>query len=124
MKVYQTLAVTVVALHLLYIVWVIFGVLVTRGRPALRCLHIASLIYSILIEILPWPPCPLTIAEQWLEGRAGIRPYHEPFLIHYLEPVIYPDVPEALLVGCAVAVCVFNLVVYFLRYRRRQGAHW
>ena len=36
MRVYQTLAVVVLALHLLWIVWVIFGVLVTRGRPTLR----------------------------------------------------------------------------------------
>jgi hypothetical protein len=124
MRVYQTLAVGVLALHLLWIVWVISGVWVTRGRPASRCLHIASLVYSILIEILPWPPCPLTLAEQWLEGHAGVRPYHEPFLVHYLEALIYPDIPEALLIGCAVAVCVFNLGVYILRYRRRHAADW
>jgi hypothetical protein len=123
-KVFQVLAVVVLLLHLLWIVWVILGVLVARNRPALRIFHILSLIYSILIEVLPWPPCPLTYVEQWLESRAGIQPYREPFLVHYIEALIYPDIPEVLLIACAVAVCLFNLGVYVVRYQRRQVAGW
>ena len=124
LKVYHILAVAVLGFHLLWIAWVIAGVLLTRNRPALRIFHIASLVYSILIEVLPWPPCPLTILEQRLEDRAGIVPYHEPFLVHYLEVLIYPDMPVLLLVACAVAVCLFNLGVYVVRYRRREGTRW
>ncbi len=125
-KTYQTLAVTVLALHLLWIIWIIAGCLVTRNRHLLRWLHILSLIYSILIETLPWPPCPLTIAEQWLEGRAGIRPYHEPFLVHYLQALVYPEVSQTLLMWSAVAVCLFNLGVYAVRFLRRHApdARW
>jgi hypothetical protein len=118
MKVFYLLAVVVLLVHLLWIVWVILGVLVTRNRPALRLFHIFSLIYSILIEVLPWPPCPLTVLEQALEEQAGMVPYHEPFLVHYLEAVIYPHIPLLLLVSCAVAVCVFNLGIYAVRYWR------
>jgi hypothetical protein len=124
MKVYQTLTVAVLAVHVLWILWVIFGVLFTRRRRLLRALHIASLVYSILIEVLPWPPCPLTVLEQWLEDRAGIVSYHEPFLVHYLDALVYPNVPVGLLVGCAVAVCLFNLVVYVFRYARRDTGGW
>jgi hypothetical protein len=124
MKVYQTLTVAVLAVHVLWILWVILGVLFTRRRRLLRALHITSLVYSILIEVLPWPPCPLTVLEQWLEDRAGIVSYHEPFLVHYLDALVYPNVPVGLLVGCAVAVCVFNLVVYVFRYARREGSMW
>ena len=97
------LAVCVLVLHLLWIVWVIFGWLAARSHALLRWAHIASLVYSIVIEVGPWP-CPLTLAEQSLEARAGIIPYRQPFLVHYLEAVIYPDIPEALVIGCAVAV--------------------
>jgi len=121
-RVYHFLAVAVLILHLLWILWVILGALVTRGRPALRYFHIASLIYGIFIEVTPWPPCPLTVLEQWLEERAGLVPYHEPFLVHYLEAVIYPDIPALLLVGCAVTVCIFNLGIYVARYRREKKA--
>jgi hypothetical protein len=124
MKVYQTLTVAVLAVHVLWILWVILGVLFTRRRRLLRALHITSLVYSILIEILPWPPCPLTGLEQWLGDCAGIVSYHEPFLVHYLDALVYPNVPVGLLVGCAVAVCVFNLVVYVFRYARREGSMW
>lgn len=121
---YETLAVAVLVLHLLWIAWVVLGALLTRNRPQLRLFHIGSLIYSILIEILPWPPCPFTVLEQWLEARAGIDPYRGPFLVHYLDATVYPDIPVMVLIVCAVTVCLFNLGVYIVRYRRRQAARW
>jgi hypothetical protein len=110
-------AVGVLALHLGWILWVIFGCLVTKGRPRLAALHVVSLLYSIAIETGPWP-CPLTRWEQAAQARAGLTPYEQDFLVHYLEAVIYPGVPPALLAAAAVAVCAFNLAVYLWRWRR------
>ncbi len=123
MKVYRLLAVAVLFVHLAWIMWVIFGWVVTRNRPILRWFHILSLIYSLLIENLPWP-CPLTVAETRFEELAGIQPYHEPFLVHYLGALIYPDISQSLLTWCASAVCVAILGVYALRFRRRRIAGW
>ena len=123
MSVYHLLAVAVLTVHLGWIVWVIFGWLLTRNRPVLRWFHILSLIYSILIENLPWP-CPLTVAETRFEELAGIQPYREPFLVHYLQELIYPNVSQALLAWCASAVCVAILGIYGLRFRRRRTAGW
>ncbi len=67
----------------------IFGAFLARSRPILRWLHVASLIWGILTELLLWP-CPLTWLEDWLESRAGIEPYQGGFLLHYLDKVIYP----------------------------------
>jgi hypothetical protein len=122
-NVYQLLAVAVLAVHLGWIVWVLFGWIVTRNRSVLRWLHISSLIYSILIENLPWP-CPLTLAETRLEALAGIQPYREPFLVHYLEALIYPNISPTLLAWCASVVCVAILAVYGLRFRWRQTTDW
>ena len=80
-----------------------------------------SLIYAIVIELVPWPPCPLTVAETWLEARAGIEPAHGPFLVRVLDAVIYPNLPEWVVVGCAVLVCVTVLCVYLWRYRQRTA---
>ena len=113
----------VLGTHLLFIMWVAFGVLVTWNRAFLRWVHIVSLVYSILIEVGPWP-CPLTILEQAQEGRAGMNPYRGPFVLHYLDATVYPNIPQALLVACGVAVCVFNLGVYVRRFRRRQIGGW
>jgi len=114
---YEILAGAVLALHLLFILWVILGALLTRRHRLLGWVHIVSLVYGIGIEVGPWP-CPLTFAEQWLQGRAGITPYRESFLVHYLEALVYPDVPQGLLVWCAAAVCVFNLGIYAWRFWR------
>jgi hypothetical protein len=111
----------VLFLHLLWCVWVFLGWTVTSRHRFLRTLHIASLVYAIVIELVPWPPCPLTVAEAWLESRAGIEPAHGPFLLRVLDAVVYPDVPEWLVVGCAVLVCLAVLAVYFWRYHRRAA---
>ena len=116
------LAEAILSLHLLWCVWVLLGWTVTRSRRLLRTLHITSLIYAIVIELVPWPPCPLTVAETWLEARAGIEPAHGPFLERVLDAIVYPDLPEWLVVSCAVLVCAAILSVYLRRYFRRTTA--
>ena len=112
-------------LHLLWCGWVLLGWTVTQRRPVLRTLHIASLIYAFVVETVPWLPCPLTLAETWLEVRAGVEPAHGPFLVRVLDALMYPDLPEWSLVGGAVLVCVAILTVYCRRYHRRNaGVHW
>jgi hypothetical protein len=112
-------------LHLLWCAWVLLGWTVTRGRCLLRTLHITSLIYAIVIELAPWPLCPLTVAETWLEASAGIEPAHGPFLAHALDAIVYPDLPEWLVVGGAVLVCVAILWIYLRRYLRwGAGGRW
>ncbi len=108
---YSGLATAVLFLHALFILWVIFGALLTRSRPVPRWLHIASLAWGILIEVLPWP-CPLTLLENWLEARAGIEPYQGGFLLHYLDKLVYPDISANVLTIVGVLVCIGNLAFY------------
>ena len=115
---------TVLFLHLLWCVWVLLGWTVTSCRPLLRTLHIGSLIYAIVVESVPWLPCPLTVAETRLEARAGIEPARGPFLVRVLDAVVYPRMPERLIVGGAVFVCLVILAVYLRRYLRRVDGRW
>jgi hypothetical protein len=115
------LAETVLVVHLLWCLWVILGWTITRGRRVLRTLHIASLVYAIFIESVPWPPCPLTVAEDWLEARAGIVPARGPFLVHLLDATIYPNVPTWLVVSAAVLICGAILAIYVWRYSHRDA---
>jgi hypothetical protein len=116
---YGALAGVVLAAHLMWILWVILGALLTRQHPILGGFHIISLVYGIVIEVAPWP-CPLTLLEQWLQGKAGVTPYTESFLVHYLESLVYPDVSQSLLIWGAVSVAAFNLGVYGRRFCRRR----
>ena len=117
---YSALATLVLFVHALFILWVVFGAFLVYSRPFLRRLHIASLIWGILTELLPWP-CPLTLLENWLEQRAGVEPYHGGFLLHYLDKFVYPDVPASVLTIAAVVVCLLNLAFYA---RLKWGRSW
>ena len=77
----QALAEVMLADHLVFILWVMFAALVTPRRRWLTALHLVSLVCGIVIELGPWP-CPLTLAENFFEARAGIAPYQGPFLLH------------------------------------------
>jgi hypothetical protein len=110
----RLLAALMLASHLTWILWVIFGALGTRGRPWLTGFHLASIVWGIIAEVGPWP-CPLTVVEQWLEARAGIQPYTGGFVVHYLDAIVYPDISVGVIVGCAVAVCGANLLIYLWR---------
>jgi hypothetical protein len=123
MRLYSALTSLVLGLHFLFILWVVFGVLLTRRRPLLRWLHFASLAWGLLVDVLPWT-CPLTPIENWLRNRAGLAPYEGGFLLHYLDALVYPDVPPGILSVGVVALCFFNVIVYATRFRRRDSAGW
>jgi hypothetical protein len=112
------MAVGVVSMHAAYLAWVMFGGLLTRGRPRLSAVHVATLAYGVIVEIFGlW--CPLTALETWLEARGGVAAYGGPFLLHCLDAVVYPDIPPNLLIAGAVGVCVLNLWIYARRVRER-----
>jgi uncharacterized protein DUF2784 len=117
---YLAMADGVLIVHLAFIAWVIFGAFLTRGRPRLAWVHVITIVYGIVVETTPLV-CPLTLAENWCETRAGVLPYQGPFLLHCLDTTVYPHVPVALLVAVAVAVCVLNLGIYARRFRKRAS---
>lgn len=122
---YSGLTVCILFLHALFILWIVFGTLLTRSRPVLRWLHIASLVWGILTELLPWP-CPLTLLENCLETKAGVEPYPGGFLLHYLDKLVYPDISPTVLMVAGVLVCLLNLALYgrrmWLALHRPRGA--
>jgi len=111
------IAILILLVHLAWIVLVFFGALWTRGRPVWSALHILALLWGIVVEAGPWP-CPLTLAEQFFEARAGLAAYHGSFLFHTLDAIVYPNLPGWLVTLVAVAVCAFNLGIYLWRLRK------
>ena len=108
---YSGLAASILFIHALFILWVIFGALLARSRPVLRWLHIVSLVWGIFTELLPWP-CPLTVLENWFEAKAGVQPYQGGFLLHYLDKLVYPDISATVLTVAGVLFCLLNLALY------------
>ena len=110
------LAIAILSIHLLWIAAVIIGAAFTRGRPVWSGLHIASLIWGIVVEVAP-VPCPLTLGEQHFERLAGMQAYQGSFLMHYLDKIIYPNLPWWLVATVGAGICVLNLGIYGWRFR-------
>lgn len=115
---YLASAIGVLILHLGFIAWVIFGAAVTRSRPVVTAFHVLSFIWALLVEIFPWS-CPLTLAENWLELRAGAAPYQGGFVLHYLDLLVYPNLPSILLTAAAILVVAVNVIIYGRRWREQ-----
>lgn len=111
------LADVVLAVHLMWLGWVIFGTLWTRGRLGWSVFHVLAIVWGIIAEVGPWP-CPLTLAEQWAMTRAGMQAFRGGFVEHCLEGIVYPNLPVSLIVTCAVIVCCANLGIYAWRVTR------
>jgi hypothetical protein len=120
---WSSAAAATLAVHLAWLLFVIFGAFVTRGRPMLAGVHIGSLLWGVAVEAGPWA-CPLTVLEQHLRVRAGLDSFTEPFLVHYLDRLVYPDIAPGLLTGGAVVVCALNLGVYIARGRAIWAARY
>lgn len=108
-------AVLILAAHLIWLALVIFGALWTRGRPVWSGLHILALLWGIVVEVGPWP-CPLTLAEQFFEAKGGATSFHGGFLLHYLDAIVYPNLPGWVVTCAGVSVCAFNLGIYGWRF--------
>lgn len=115
------LAIAVLLLHLAWIGFVIFGALWTRGRPVWSVVDVLALLWGIAVEAGPWP-CPLTLAEEYFEARAGVVSAHGSFLLHCLDATVYPNAPGWLVTAAGVAVCATNLGIYARRWRRARKA--
>ena len=124
----RALVALVLAIHLLWILWVIVGAFFTRGRPWLTAFHLASLAWGVIVDTGPWP-CPVTLLEQWLETKAGMPTYQGSFLVHYLDAIVYPNVPVSVIIWGATGVCCANVLVYvyrlvrWIQQRRRNAAN-
>jgi hypothetical protein len=109
---FQIAADIVVAFHLLWILFIIFGALPGRRWLTIRLLHLGSIVFSLLLQSFGWI-CPLTYLEVWLrQMQQAATGYSGSFISHYLEKVIYLDVSAPYIFVGTVVVIVFSLFLY------------
>lgn len=108
-------------IHLLFILFAVFGSLGIRRYPWLAMLHLPALAWAALVMLNGWL-CPLTPLEIQLRQLAGDAGYHGSFIGHYLLPLIYPPgLTRTVQILLGVGVISLNLVFYgrLLWHRRR-----
>lgn len=99
---YHLAADAVLALHLALVVFVVLGLLLivagglarwawVRNLP-FRLAHLAAI---VIVALQAWLGriCPLTLLESALRTRAGGEPYAGTFVSHWLQNLLYYDLP-------------------------------
>ena len=110
--VWYELAANLTALtHFAFLVFVVFGAYLGRRSRPWRYAHMVCMTYGVMIEVFYWY-CPLTYVEQTLRKRAGRGFYEEPFIAHYLNQIIYLDLPQWSLILAAMIVLGVNATLY------------
>jgi hypothetical protein len=83
--------------------------LVERGLSARTVRYTHSVLRSAMRQAIRWR----LLAEDPTNGAQRRDPrVSGEFLLHYLDALVYPDIPPLLLTLCAIAVCLFNLGIY------------
>jgi hypothetical protein len=116
---YSLLANLVVLLHFTFVLFVLFGGLLTVKWPRIMWIHGPALLWACIVEFTG-AICPLTPLENQLRLRAGEAGYENDFVSSWILPILYP---EALTPGIQLAlgafVLVLNVAVYAWIWRSR-----
>jgi hypothetical protein len=111
---YGLLADAVVCFHFLWILFLLLGGLWGRSKRWVARIHLGALAFACLVEGFEWY-CPLTHLEVWLRRKGDQAGYAESFITHYLNRLIYIDLPYPLIVSLTLALCVGNAWLYLSR---------
>jgi len=101
-------------LHLIFIIFVIFGGLLVFIIKKIAFIHIPSFVYASYTELFH-TVCPLTYLENWLLRKANMKNYPNSFIEQYLVPIVYPNnltVEIQFYLGCLLIF--INIVIYIL----------
>ena len=94
----------ILALHLGFILFVVFGGVLALRFPRVMYLHLPAAIWGAFVEI-SGRICPLTTWENDLLRSVGESGYAESFIEHYFVPIIYPAGADT---RCAIGDCGFR----------------
>lgn len=120
---YSLLADLVLSLHMVFILFVVFGGLLVLWRPGMAWFHVPCAVWGILIEFQGWV-CPLTYLENDLRTAANTRGYAGGFIDHYLVPLVYPSgLTPGTQVLLGLAVLFINAMIYTLVWRKAKQRH-
>lgn len=121
---YRILADTIMVLHLAWIIFMLWGfVLTIRGffhpkffdRWLFRTVHLLGILFVVALEILG-KYCPLTLWENALRGHYNPETdYPGSFIIKYIEQMIYPDVSPLVVIIPTILLATFTLVAFVLK---------
>lgn len=118
--IYRALADLILALHLVFVLFVVLGGLLVLRWPRTAWVHIPAAIWGMLIEYTGWI-CPLTPLENSLRTRGGEAGYNGGFIEHYIQPVLYPaGLTRSTQVVLGSVVLLLNVTAYGIALSRMR----
>ncbi|HTL62152.1 MAG TPA: DUF2784 domain-containing protein [Nitrospira sp.] len=118
---YLLLADAVMLVHVLFVLFVIFGSLLVLRRPWIVWLHAPALAWGAIVEI-GGMVCPLTPLESRLRVLGGESGYAQDFLSHWLLTLLYPAfVSRGVQITMGALLILLNLALYSWVWTRRRA---
>ena len=126
---FKLLADVVLLFHIIFILFVILGGLLTIKWKKAAGIHLPLLLWGIMIEYFGWI-CPLTPLENSLRAKGGGTSYESSFVEYYLLPLIYPgQLTRHIQLLLGTLLLLINIFIYFIvwlewkkKKRRPEGA--
>lgn len=120
---YVVLADLTVLVHVLFVLFVVFGGVAVLHRHWLAWLHLPAALWGMMIELGGWV-CPLTYLENHFRRLGGGSGYSGTFIARYLEPILYPlGLTRHVQVVFGLSALFINLVIYARVLRKRNPPH-
>ena len=114
---YELLANLTLVIHLIFILFVVFGGLFFFIFSKIIYIHFPALIWGIYIE-LTGSICPLTYLENWFLNKGNLTTYSNNFISNYIFPIIYPDSLTAeIQIYLGVSLIIINILIYSLVFK-------
>tara|TARA_X000000368_G_scaffold404720_1_gene381103 strand:+ start:485 stop:853 length:369 start_codon:yes stop_codon:yes gene_type:complete len=109
---YEITANLILIIHLIFILFVVFGALLFFVSTKIIFIHIPAIIWGSYIELTN-SICPLTYLENWLLQKANLKTYSEGFIQNYLVPIVYPvNLNTDIQIFLGITLIVINIVIY------------
>lgn len=120
--IHSLLADGTLALHVAFLLFVVFGGLAVLRWRRVAWLHVPCVLWGAWVELAGWV-CPLTPLENRFRRLAGEAGYPGGFLEHYVVPLLYPPgLTRGMQVALGVAALALNVGVYVVVWRRGRRA--
>jgi TRAP-type uncharacterized transport system fused permease subunit len=101
-----------VILHLVWIIFLIFGALPGRRHKWTKRVHVSGLIFALIIQTAGWY-CPLTYIEIWLRNMHDpLTSYSGSFIINYVNRIVYMKIPQSAVFAATVFLIFVNVLIY------------
>jgi hypothetical protein len=108
---------SIVFIHFLWILFLIFGAFIGRRYRTVRVFHVAGLGFAVIMQIFGWY-CPLTHLELWLRQKHNpMLSYRGSFIIHYVEKIVYIELSPVMIFVLTLVLVAATGYVYLRRKR-------